>query len=108
MLRANLYAVLDKVLETGVPAIIERKGQRVRIVPDNAPSLLERLERHDAIIEDPEELVHRYVLIIPLIAAWFTLSSSGFSVEPAFVANRTAQRSVSLRSNSLYERISIP
>jgi hypothetical protein len=80
MLRANLYAVLDKVLETGVPAIIE----------------------------DPEELVHRYVLIIPLIAAWFTLSSSGFSVEPAFVANRTAQRSVSLRSNSLYERISIP
>ena len=57
-LRENLYAVLDQVLETGVPAIVERKGRRIRIVPDNAPSRLERLERHDAIIGDPEELVH--------------------------------------------------
>ncbi|MEW5815872.1 MAG: type II toxin-antitoxin system Phd/YefM family antitoxin [Spirochaetota bacterium] len=57
-LRENLYAVLDQVLKTGVPAIVERKGRRIRIVPDNAPSRLERLERHDAIIGDPEELVH--------------------------------------------------
>ena len=57
-LRENLYAVLDKLLETGIPAIIERKGRRIRIVPDKAPSRIERLERHDAIIGDPEELVH--------------------------------------------------
>lgn len=57
-LRESLYSVLDHVLETGVPAIVERKGRRIRIVPDSAPSRLERLERHDAIVGDAEELVH--------------------------------------------------
>jgi hypothetical protein len=57
-LRESLYAVLDHVLETGVPAIVERKGRRIRIVPDNAPSRIERLERHDAIVGDAEALVH--------------------------------------------------
>jgi hypothetical protein len=57
-LRESLYAVLDQVLKTGVPAIIERKGKRIRIVADIAPSRLERLERHDAIVGDAEEIVH--------------------------------------------------
>jgi len=32
-LRANVYRVLDQVLETGVPVEIERHGRRLRIVP---------------------------------------------------------------------------
>lgn len=57
-LRENLYAVLDEVLATGSAAVVERKGRLIRIVPDAAPSRLARLERHDAIVGDPEGLVH--------------------------------------------------
>jgi hypothetical protein len=57
-LRANLYAVLDQVLETGSAAVVERKGRLIRIVPDSAPSRLSRLDRHDIIVGDPDDLVH--------------------------------------------------
>ena len=33
LLRANLYRLLDEVLETGVPIEIDRGGRRLRIVP---------------------------------------------------------------------------
>ncbi len=57
-LRENLYAVLDEVLETGSATIVERKGRLIRIVPDSAPSRISRLERHDTIVGDPDDLVH--------------------------------------------------
>lgn len=58
-LRADLYRVLDRVLETGVPIEIERKGQRLRIAPAGSGGRLERLRPHPgAIVGDPEELVH--------------------------------------------------
>ena len=44
VLRKNIYAVLDEVLETGNPVEIERKGRRLRIVPDKGISRLDRLE----------------------------------------------------------------
>ena len=56
-LRENPYAVLDEELKTGVPAFVERKGRRVRIVVEEPPSKLGRLKRHDAIVGDPEDLV---------------------------------------------------
>lgn len=58
-LRADLYRLLDRVLETGEPLVIERKGRRLRVVPDAPPSRLARLPRRPEVIQgDPADLVH--------------------------------------------------
>lgn len=58
-LRANLYKVIDQVLETGNPVEIVRNGRRVRIVPDQPVDKLARLKKRPGIIVgDPEDLVH--------------------------------------------------
>ncbi len=36
-LRAELYTVLDRVLKTGTPVLIERKGQRLKLSVNDAP-----------------------------------------------------------------------
>jgi hypothetical protein len=58
-LRANLYRVIDQVLETGEPVEIERNGQRLRIVPAESAGRLAALRPHpDYLRDDPESLVH--------------------------------------------------
>jgi len=62
-LRANVYRVLDQVLETGVPVEIERHGRRLRIGPAGAgpsltPGKLRRLKRRRYLRCPPEGLVH--------------------------------------------------
>ena len=58
-LRANLYRLLDRVLETGEPLEIERNGARLRIAPLVRPGRLERLRPHPGfLLGDPEEIVH--------------------------------------------------
>jgi len=61
-LRANLYRILDRVLDTGEAVEVERKGRRVRLVPGESPTgddLLARLTPHpDYIVGDPDDLVH--------------------------------------------------
>lgn len=58
-LRQNIYKLLDEVLKTGVPLEIERNGRRLRVVAEDAPNKLDRLVPHpDAIVGDPEDLVH--------------------------------------------------
>lgn len=58
-LRRNIYRLLDEVLETGVPLEIERKGQKLRIVPDERPSRLDRITgREDFLVGDPDDIVH--------------------------------------------------
>jgi hypothetical protein len=57
-LRQNLYRVLDEVLETGEPVIIDRKGRRLKIMLE-APRRPELLEPHaDYIVGDPDDLIH--------------------------------------------------
>ncbi|MGQ0623134.1 MAG: type II toxin-antitoxin system Phd/YefM family antitoxin [Sporichthyaceae bacterium] len=57
-LRANIYRLLDEVLETGVPLEVERKGRRLRIVAEEPVSKLDRLVPHpDFVIGDPDDLV---------------------------------------------------
>lgn len=57
-LRANIYRLLDQVLETGVPLEIERKGRLLKIVADEPPSKLARLVPHPGSIRgNPEDLV---------------------------------------------------
>jgi antitoxin (DNA-binding transcriptional repressor) of toxin-antitoxin stability system len=59
-LRADLYKVLDRVIQTGEPAEIERKGRRLKIVPVRPKGFRwEQLEAHpDYIVGDPKDLVH--------------------------------------------------
>ena len=57
-LRQELYRILDRVIETGVPVEIARRGKTLKIVLEEEKSRLERLEPHDIMVCDPEELVH--------------------------------------------------
>lgn len=60
-LRQNIYKILDRVLDTGEPVEIVRRGRRLKIVAaeDLAKGKLERLQkRPEALLADPEDLVH--------------------------------------------------
>ena len=62
-LRANVYRVLDHVLETGVPVEIERHGRRLRILPVSAERSrvapkLARLKPRRYLRSRPEALIH--------------------------------------------------
>ncbi len=58
-LRANLYEIVDRVIETGVAVEIERKGERVRMERAKPKSKLQRLAKNpNTIVGDPEEIVH--------------------------------------------------
>jgi antitoxin (DNA-binding transcriptional repressor) of toxin-antitoxin stability system len=58
-LRRDIYRILDRVLETGEPVIIERNGRRVRISPEGAPSRLDALvPRPEVVVGDSDDFVH--------------------------------------------------
>lgn len=58
-LRADVYRLLDHVLETGEALEIERNGQILRIVPARRGSWVDRLPvREGVVVGDPEDLVH--------------------------------------------------
>lgn len=58
-LRANLYRLIDEVIETGQPLVVERNGHKVVIERSPVESKLARLVRRDFVIKgDPEDLVH--------------------------------------------------
>ena len=60
-LRANIYRILDEILETGVAVEIVRRGRKLRIVPlgEGPSNKLDNLvERADVIRCDPEDIVH--------------------------------------------------
>jgi prevent-host-death family protein len=57
-LRQNIYQMLDRVLETGVPLEVTRAKGKVRIVPIKKPSKLDNLKKHNILNCDPEEIVH--------------------------------------------------
>jgi len=58
-LRQNIFKILDQVIETGLPVIVERNGKKLKIVTVEPASKLENLEPHPGTINgDPEDLVH--------------------------------------------------
>ena len=56
-LRQQIFKVVDRIIETGVPVEIERHGHRLRIILAEKRSKLDNLEPHHAIAGDPEDLV---------------------------------------------------
>jgi hypothetical protein len=58
-LRNHLYQIVDQVIDTGIPAEIERKGYKLQIVPTKLKSKLDNLVPHPGtIVGDPEDIVH--------------------------------------------------
>jgi len=58
-LRADIYRLLDEVLETGQPLEIERDGKTLVIAPKRELSFWDRLPRREGfIVGDPDELIH--------------------------------------------------
>jgi hypothetical protein len=56
-LRANLYRILDHILESGEPVEIERKGRRLRIVVEREEKL-NLLKPHSGYLKgSPEDIV---------------------------------------------------
>ncbi len=56
-LRQDIYRILDRILETGRPVEIARRGRTLKIVAEEPPSKLDRLEPRAYLRTDPEELV---------------------------------------------------
>ena len=56
-LRNQLFKLIDEAISTGIPIEIERKGHRLKIVPEQKKSKLENLEPHDCIVGNPDDLV---------------------------------------------------
>ena len=56
-LRQNLYNILDRIIEKGEVVEIERKGHVLRISREETVSRWDRLESHDIVNGDPEEIV---------------------------------------------------
>lgn len=59
-LRANIYKILDKILETGEPVEIERRGRILKIIP--APEkkpVSEKLVRRKGVLSgSPDRIIH--------------------------------------------------
>ena len=59
IVQRDIIGLLDKVVKTGVPVEIERKGKRLVISPAEKRRNLDCLEEHpDFIVGNPDDLVH--------------------------------------------------
>lgn len=56
-LRTHLYGWLDKILVTGEPLEVYRKGVKLVIARADGSTRLSRLPKRDTIIGDPDSLV---------------------------------------------------
>ncbi len=54
----NLYKLLDQVIETGEPLETQRNDSSLTLYLSDPKSKLASLKKRDAIIGDPESLVH--------------------------------------------------
>ena len=56
-LRQNVYAILDEVLEKGIPVEVERKGKILKIMPEKRTSKLSRIKpRPNIWMGDPDDI----------------------------------------------------
>ena len=57
-LRENVYNLLDRVIETGVPLEVKRKGKVLRITLDKKASKLNNLKKRDVMSANPGYYIH--------------------------------------------------
>jgi len=58
VLRQNIYRILDRVAETGIPEEVDRRGHLLRIVSTEKKSKLANAKKRPIIQGDPDDLVH--------------------------------------------------
>jgi prevent-host-death family protein len=57
--RANLYKIVDQAIKTGIPVELERRGVKIKLVPEKQTKKLDRLVKHKGVIKgDPDSFVH--------------------------------------------------
>ena len=56
-LRSQLFKIVDRVIETGMPVEIERKGHKLKIVLEEKKSKFDNLQRRRCIVGDPDDLI---------------------------------------------------
>ena len=58
-IQKDILKLLDKVVKTGIPLEIERKGKRLLISPAKKHRNLDCLEKHqDFVVGNPDDLIH--------------------------------------------------
>ena len=57
-LRAQLFNLVDQVINTGIPLEIERNGHKVKIICEEKKSKFSNLTRHNCITGEPDDLVN--------------------------------------------------
>jgi hypothetical protein len=57
-LRQDIYNILDKVIETGIPVEIERKGSKLKLFPEKTKNKLDNLKKRDLVVGDPEDIIN--------------------------------------------------
>ncbi|MBN1758169.1 MAG: hypothetical protein JW863_07625 [Chitinispirillaceae bacterium] len=57
-LRQNIYKILDRVAETGIPEEVNRKGHVLQIIAKNKKSKLANAKKRPVIKGNPDDLVH--------------------------------------------------
>ena len=57
-LRQNIYRILDRVAETGIPEEVDRRGHLLQIVSTEKKSKLANARKRPIIQGDPDDLVH--------------------------------------------------
>lgn len=56
-LRNQLFKIVDRIIETGIPVEIERKGHKLLIVLEEKKSKFDNLKKRNCIAGDPDELI---------------------------------------------------
>jgi len=56
--RRDIYNLLDKVINTGVPIEIKRKGKVLRIINPEKVDVFSNMKQRDILNCDPEEITH--------------------------------------------------
>ena len=57
-LREDIYNLLDRVVDTGEPLFVGRKGKVIKISIDEKSSKLANLKKRKLIVGDPDDIVH--------------------------------------------------
>ena len=56
-LRQQLYKIVDRIIQTGIPVEIEHHGHRLKMVLDDPPPNLAKLRPHNSIAGNADDLV---------------------------------------------------